>query len=133
MHREAQKDWQDANQRYLMAVLSRIRYALENHAAREPGAPANATDRSAVPPAVERADMPTPPALEMLCDKFGLSPFERDVLLLCAATDLNGEFAKLCADAQGDPQRSYPTFSLALACLPDPHWSALTPAGPLRD
>ena len=38
----------------------------------------------------------------------------------------------LCAAAQGDPQRAYPTFSLALAALPEPHWSALTPAAPLR-
>ena len=27
---------------------------------------------------------------------------------------------------------SYPTFSLALAALDEPHWSALSPAGPLR-
>ena len=27
---------------------------------------------------------------------------------------------------------AYPTFSLALAALPEAHWSALTPAGPLR-
>lgn len=132
MHHETQQNWHAANQQYLMAALSRVRDALERHTAREQGTPAKATNCSAAAPALEGSHMPTPPALEMLCDKFGLSPFERDVLLLCAATDLNGEFAKLCADAQGDPQRTYPTFSLALACLPDPHWSALTPAGPLR-
>ncbi|MEU0250462.1 TnsA-like heteromeric transposase endonuclease subunit [Streptomyces sp. NPDC006235] len=33
------------------------------------------------------------------------------------------------AAAGGDPR---PTFGLALSRLPDPHWSALTPAGPLR-
>ena len=32
----------------------------------------------------------------------------------------------------GNPQRTYPTFSLALAALPEAHWSALTPAAPLR-
>ncbi len=36
------------------------------------------------------------------------------------------------AAAQGDPARTYPTFTLALAALPESHWSALTPAAPLR-
>ena len=76
--------------------------------------------------------MPAPPALETLCGTFGLSPFERDVLLLSAGVELDSSFAPLCAAAQGDPSRTYPTFSLALAALPEPHWSALTPAGRLR-
>src|SRR5439155_26485241 len=41
-------------------------------------------------------------------------------------------FAAQCAAAQGDPRRDYPTFSMALAALPEAHWSALTPAAPLR-
>jgi hypothetical protein len=45
---------------------------------------------------------------------------------------MDSTFATLCATAQGDPRRTYPTFSLALAALPDSHWSALTPAAPLR-
>ena len=76
--------------------------------------------------------MPAPPALDTLCALFDLSPFERDVLLLCAGMELDSAFAGLCAAAQGDPQRAYPTFSLALAALPDAHWSALTPMAPLR-
>ena len=70
--------------------------------------------------------MPAPPALETLCRRSGLSPFERDVLLLCAGVELDSRFAPLCAAAQGDPARPYPTFSLALAALPEPHWSALS-------
>jgi hypothetical protein len=61
-----------------------------------------------------------------------LSPFERDLLLLCAGVELDSTFAALCANAQGDPRRDYPTFGLALAALPEAHWSALTPAAPLR-
>jgi SpoVK/Ycf46/Vps4 family AAA+-type ATPase len=64
--------------------------------------------------------------------RFGLSPFERDVLLLCAGLELDTAFARLCATAQGEPQRPFPTFSLALAALPEAHWSALTPTAPLR-
>jgi hypothetical protein len=76
--------------------------------------------------------MSAPSALETLCTTFGLSPFERDVLLLCAGVELDSTFSRLCAAAQGDPLRTYPTFSLAMAVLPNPHWSALTPAAPLR-
>ena len=74
-------------------------------------------------------------ALHTLCNAFRLSPFERDVLLLCAGVELSGSFAQLCAIAQGNPSQnptSGPTFSLALALFPDAHWSALVPAYPLR-
>src|SRR5262249_4461176 len=57
---------------------------------------------------------------------------ERDVLLLCAAVEFDGAFAARCATAQGDPARPYATFALALAALPNAHWSALTPDAPLR-
>ena len=59
-------------------------------------------------------------------------PFERNLLLLCAGIELDSTIAPLCAAAQDDPSRVYPTFSLALAALPEAHWSALTPGAPLR-
>src|SRR5205823_728937 len=74
----------------------------------------------------------SPSALDILCTRFALSPFERDILLLCAGVELDSRFAALCARAQGDPSRPYPTFSLALAALPSAHWTALTPAAALR-
>ena len=73
-----------------------------------------------------------PSSLQTLGAAFGLSPFERDVLLLCAGCELDGSFAACCAAAQGDPRRVQPTFSLALAALPGAHWSALLPSAPLR-
>ena len=63
-----------------------------------------------------------------VCEGFKLSPFERDVLLLCAGCELDATFAKLCAAAHGDERRSYPTFGLALAALPDPHGTLSVPA-----
>ena len=75
---------------------------------------------------------PAAAALETLCKLFGLSPFERAVLLMCAGMELDSKFAGVCAKANGDPRRDYPTFSLALGALPDAHWSALTPDAPLR-
>lgn len=73
---------------------------------------------------------PSPPTSEdwhpfdHLGSLFGLSPFERDVLVLCAGYTLERRFAHATAGA--------PTFGLALAVLEDPHWSAVTPVGPLR-
>jgi len=75
---------------------------------------------------------PLPTTLDALCAGFGLSAFERDVLLLCAGVELDASFAALCTAAQGDARRPYPTFGLALAALPAAHWSALSPAAPLR-
>ncbi len=70
-------------------------------------------------------------ALDTLCSCFGLTPFERDTLILTAAAELDATTGGRCA-AAGDPARPYPTFSLALAALDDPHWSALAPVSPLR-
>ncbi|MFI8071116.1 ATP-binding protein [Streptomyces sp. NPDC086033] len=70
--------------------------------------------------------------LDELTACFSLTPFERDLLLLTAAQELEPTAAARCAAACGDPERAHPTFSLALAALAEPHWSALTPVAPLR-
>jgi hypothetical protein len=79
---------------------------------------------------LEAAD--PPPALIMLRQQLGLSPFEGEVLLLCAALELDTRIAALCARAQGEPHRPYPTFALALSLFDDPAWEALSPDRPLR-
>ncbi|MCG0285320.1 ATP-binding protein [Streptomyces sp. PSAA01] len=73
-----------------------------------------------------------PATLDALVACFGLSTFERQLVLLAAAAELDPTAAARCAAASGDPTRTYPTFSLALAALDEPHWSALTPVSPLR-
>jgi len=117
--------WAEANQRSLVADLARIRALLATRIARLRGEDAP----PALPP---RADDSPPSALDTLAGSLGLSPFERDTLLLCAGVELDGGFAHLCATAQGNPACAYPTFSLALAALPGAHWDALTPTGALR-
>ena len=73
-----------------------------------------------------------PPALIVLSRQLGLSRFECEVLLLCAALEFDTRVPSLCAQAQGDPQRPYPTFGLALALFDDPAWETLSPNRPLR-
>ena len=101
--------WQAANQRYLMARLALVR----EHLAGEAHGAAEAVAEAA-------GQLPGPAALDRLCAAFSLSAFERDVLVLCAGVELDG--------VQTEP----PTFSVALGRLQDPHWSAITPAAPLR-
>jgi hypothetical protein len=73
-----------------------------------------------------------PPALLMLSHQLGLSDFERDVLLLCLGMEFDTRVAALCARAQDDPARLYPTFALAMALFDNPAWDALSPERPLR-
>ena len=73
-----------------------------------------------------------PPALIMLSRLFGLNEFEKNVLLLCASTEMDTRIAGLCAQAQDDPARPYPTFALAFSLFDDPNWDILSPERPLR-
>jgi SpoVK/Ycf46/Vps4 family AAA+-type ATPase len=121
------------NQHYLMAHLAVIRHGLE--------ARVGADDASLDPDERDPAEITFDrhrvleltgqlPPLDRLVDRFGLSPFERDVLLLCAGVELDGRFVELCARLQNG--QSLPTFGLALATVPNPQWGAVLPNAPLR-
>lgn len=132
-------DWLTANQCDLGEALARVRAQLQRHAGRmQQGLPQTGQtlpggEPLPVLPAQPAAQGNAEPfAVHTLCQLFGLSDFERDILLLCAGIEMDARFAPLCAAAQADPARSYPTFALALAALPGAHWSALTPHAPLR-
>ena len=127
----SQTDWIDLNQRYLTAALAEVRAALERHAVRNTDPPERSPESE--PAATGEPFSPdSRPALEVLCATFRLTTFERALLLLCAGMELESQFAGLCARAADDSSRPWPTFSLGLAALPEPHWSALSPNAPLR-
>ena len=92
--------------------------AIARVAARVAGRP---HDAESPPPDPSRG----PPALDALAATFGLSGFERDVLVLTAGAVLDGQLARACGPTG-------PTFALALARLEGAHWSALAPTAPLR-
>ncbi|MDT5122145.1 MAG: hypothetical protein QOC96_1627 [Acidobacteriota bacterium] len=130
-----QKNWHEANQRYLIAALGRVLCAVQRYATGDD------QDRKEVENEEQKyqraweeraAELPAPSALDHICTTFDLSAFERDLLLMCAGMELDAGFASLCATAQGDPQHAYPTFSLALAVLPEPDWDAISPRSTLR-
>ena len=82
---------------------------------------------------LEAAEAAVPaPAMILLSQSFNLSKFEREILLLCAAMELDTRVAAMCAAAQSINQQPYPTFALAMRLFDDPAWSALSPEAPLR-
>jgi len=108
------EDWAQANQHNLMAELARLERLLR----REPDDETPATDSSS--------------ALNALSTLFGLTTFERRIVLLCAGMELDGDFANSCAAAPGSGGNPWPSFGLALAAFPDAHWDALANNAPLR-
>jgi AAA+ superfamily predicted ATPase len=73
-----------------------------------------------------------PPALMILQRRFGLDDFERNVVLLSAAMELDTGMSGLYANAHGYADCSYPTFTLAFKLWPEGPWSALAPDSNLR-
>lgn len=72
------------------------------------------------------------PAMILLARRTGLTKFERDLLLLAVAMELDTRIATLCARAQDDGGRPFPTFALAVSLFDDASWDALSPDRPLR-
>jgi hypothetical protein len=122
MMTEPMLSWEEANQSYLVAEFARLRNLLE------PGSEIHAgkcvEDGPEFPGAL--------PAIDRLSELFGLSAFERQVVLLCAGVEMDSKLASLCGQVQGNPQRPYATFGFAMAIFAEPHWSALSPSRPLR-
>lgn len=126
-------NWIQHNQRYLTEAIAEVRAYLETYVGHthNDGQPIS-VEFNSVETTLDMNSAEPLPALEVLTRSFGLSRFERAILLLCAGMELDSSLASLCATAQGGGVRNYPTFSLALAALPAPHWSAINPAAPLR-
>ncbi|MGF1521669.1 MAG: ATP-binding protein [Leptolyngbyaceae cyanobacterium] len=119
--------WYGENHRYLMGLIAQVQELLERRLESSTG------DES--PPPMQSSPLPLnlpPPALESVCDRFQLSIFERNTLLLCAAAALSRNVGRLCAALHGNEQQAYPSFGIALMLFTDGYWSALTPTAPLR-
>lgn len=115
--------WSEANQEYLVMEFARLRNRLLSVSETGCGEPEEEIIRESIDP---------PPAIERLTLLFGLTPFERGILLLCAGVEMDSKLAAYCSEALGRECRGAITFALALAMLPNPHWSALAPTAPLR-
>jgi winged helix domain-containing protein/ATPase family protein associated with various cellular activities (AAA) len=125
--------WQESNARQLSADLAELRRRLEQHIQQQSNATTAAVSlEPPTGPRVSAGDEKFLPAIAILSERLGLSPFERNILLLCAAMELDTRIASLCARAQDDPGKPFPTFALALALFEEASWDALSPERPLR-
>jgi hypothetical protein len=150
-------EWLAANDRYLAESVAWLRGQLNDIAAAQATAEPAATERShrsrlsrgrgrvADPPGItapRRDELPRAPAdTEVLDDlppllllerRLGLSAFERSLLLLCVAMELDTRIPALCARAQHDLHKPYPTYALALTLFEQPSWDVVSPERPLR-
>ena len=113
--------WERRNQHYLVREFAALRRRLG-----EVAVDAHANETGSDKP------MDPPAAIDALAAIFELSSFEREIVLLLAGVEMDSALASLCSELAGRAQRNALTFSLMLATLKDPHWSALAPSAPLR-
>jgi AAA+ superfamily predicted ATPase len=102
-------DWTEANRRHLAAEIARVAALVSGDDSAKPEAPAAVPGR--------------PFRLDVLTERFSLTPFERDLLVMSAGVELDGTFARTVGT---------PNAALAFERFPNPHWSALAPEGTLR-
>jgi len=112
-------EWTDQNQRALVCEFAALRRRLGD------------TGQTSGDDLLT-ASSDSPSAIDTLSRIFELSVFERELLLLCAGVEMDSALADRCGELVGRPQRCFVTFSLAMATLRNPHWSALAPTAPLR-
>lgn len=134
------QNWHEKNARYLAVSLEWIRLKLTRLAAslndEDSNSPEAIKEEQAISRAIAtitdlEANEPLP-ALVLIKRRFGLSVFEQDVLMLCTAMELDTTIPALCARAQDDASKPYPTFALAMSLFNDPTWDAISGQRPLR-
>ncbi|MCI5146817.1 MAG: ATP-binding protein, partial [Candidatus Electrothrix sp. AR3] len=136
----SQAEWMEENDRQLTVSIARIRQQLEQLTLPAQDKKENKkkfsgfwqAEQHAVEPKLLEQEESSSPTLKLLADALGLSAFEQNILLLCAAMELDTRIAGLCAKVQGNTNKPYPTFALALILFPDPDWQSLSPRNPLR-
>lgn len=116
----AVRPWDELNRDWLIAAMAALRARLEN-------ADEKQDRRIDLVAATEARGFK--PALVHLADVFGLSPFERELLLLLTGLELDSGLRAALARRAGDIRA---TFDAALALLVSPHWDALSADAPLR-
>jgi hypothetical protein len=124
----AAEPWAEANERHLHAEFGWLKTLLSD-STNGSGATSARVERERTE---LREALAIEPAIDTLAGAFGLTPFERHLLLLLAGVEMDGELAELCVVAGGPQRHGAVTVGMALALLPHAHWSALSPARPLR-
>jgi SpoVK/Ycf46/Vps4 family AAA+-type ATPase len=125
--------WAEANQACLVTEFAKLRQKLDATAPQ----PTHRSDEASLDASQHQRtqSLDPPSAIDQITETFALSTFERQILLLCAGIEMDSTLAAQCSEALGfgrNDRCGAISFSLALALLDDPHWSALAPSAPLR-
>jgi AAA+ superfamily predicted ATPase len=128
--------WENLNRQYLVTEIELVHLEISNYLAGQGKQTGNKNfekeSRSLENELKSLAEeMESPAAIMKICNLFGLSEFERKILVLCAGLELDSNIAATLSKkgASGSP---LPTFSLCMSVFRDAHWSAFLPESPLR-
>ena len=116
-----QLDWKQYNQQICLQGVQRIKSALQTF------------DGEKQTLNLEPIDWPENSTLATLQRRFGLSNFERDLVLFCMAQEIDPGIGPLCAKIRGQASLSHVTFMLAYAVLPEADMNVLAPHRPLQN
>lgn len=122
--------WQDTNDEYLRRRMNWLRGLLQ--AEHMDGVDAQQAFTANCCEDLRQDVTSELPTFEVLKATMGLSEYECDLLFLCAAMEFDTRVPELCAVAQDDLNRPYPTLALAMTLFKDPAWDAMSPERPLR-
>ncbi|HOZ97727.1 MAG TPA: AAA family ATPase [Niabella sp.] len=127
------EQWVEDNQQYLSLQVQLIRKLIEKKNS-DKDASSKISDeikklKSRASSLVKK--MKWPPALESLAEIFGLSAFEKDILLICAGVELDSEIGPTIMKFNNNENPS-PTFAFALSIFENAYWSAISPHASLR-
>ncbi len=132
------RDWLAENQRWMVRAQAALRLRITAAIAASQPADAVAPTAPVAQACEEHAavDADFVPALDHCAHLFGLSAFEREILLLTAGVELDSALRRTVAQAQAVLAEreglAQPSFALAVRVLAQPHWDALSPQAPLR-
>jgi MoxR-like ATPase len=118
--------WTELNRQWLVAAIARLRQRLETRHAAGQGDPEPIGDCIAF-----GEESGFTPALVHCAAIFGLSPFERELLLLVAGLELD-QGLRAAVTTLNSGVSAGASYGLAFAALTGPHWDALSPNAALR-
>lgn len=121
------KSWDELNLEFLSGCIDQIRLRMEATIANKGIQPTGQWSPWPSPP-----DPNFEPRIVQLVNRLNMTPFGRDLLLLCVGMELDSRLPHLCAEIQESKELNYPNLSLALRIFPEAHWDALSSNAPLR-
>jgi len=122
-------DWFNTNNEYLSLVVEQFKYLLRisypKYSEEKSDEKVLAFEQKTE---LKRKRIPGIAPIDYLTDLYGLTKFEKNILLLSIAPDLDSSFIY----PLGHAEPIFVNFSLAMAIIPDAEWSSITANGTLR-